>query len=216
MAEVAAAHISRCATESIADKGAFHCVLAGGSSPKLTYQALLKLDNDWAFWHIYIGDERCLPATHVERNSLMIEKTLIYPAGIKLEHYHPIPADLPPEEAADDYALVLPASPDFVLLGMGEDGHTASLFPGHIHEEDQDVVAVHQSPKPPSERVSLSYEYLSSAKNTLILASGEGKQAAMLAWHQGRELPVANIAAAAKAQVFADYTALGELRGQLS
>jgi 6-phosphogluconolactonase len=80
-----------------------------------------------------------------------------------------------------------------VLLGMGEDGHTASLFPGHQHGEDDLVHAVYNSPKPPSERVSISAGALSNTHNLIFMVTGTNKQEAVNAWRSGQDLPVASI-----------------------
>jgi 6-phosphogluconolactonase len=81
------------------------------------------------------------------------------------------------------------------MLGMGEDGHTASLFPGHSHAQRELVHAVHEAPKPPPERVSLSREALSDCHELLILVTGKAKRQAVARWKSGDSLPVASIGA---------------------
>ena len=104
---------------------------------------------------------------------------------------HLIPAELGSEAAARRYAGELTGVGEFdlVLLGLGADGHTASLFPGRPHDDSADVVAVHDSPKPPSERVSLSAARLSRARQVLFLVTGQDKRAAVTAWRTGAEIP---------------------------
>jgi 6-phosphogluconolactonase len=92
---------------------------------------------------------------------------------------------------------------------MGEDGHTASLFPGHQHKQQELVHAVYNSPKPPADRVSLSAVVLSHAEQVLFLISGAGKQDAFKLWQQGVELPVAQIKPENGIKIYADQAALG-------
>jgi len=183
------------AQQAIADHGAFKLVLAGGTTPEKVYRLLADTHADWANWSIYYGDERCLPVNHPDRNSLMAEQAFLNKVAIPLEQIFTIPAELSPEIAAKQYqetiATALPF--DMVLLGMGEDGHTASLFPNHHHNENELAHAVYNSPKPPSERVSLSAKALSNTRHLLFLITGANKQDAVRAWRAGADLPVATI-----------------------
>ena len=123
-----------------------------------------------------------------------------------------MPAELGPEKAAEAYrtTIELAGRFDMVLLGMGEDGHTASLFPGHVHSNDETVHAVFNSPKPPPERVSLSAKTLSNSLQVLFLVTGAGKQEAVKLWRQGEVLPVALIRPDAGVDVYIDEAALGD------
>ena len=122
-------------------------------------------------------------------------------------------AELGPEAAAASYApLVEAALPfDLVLLGMGEDGHTASLFPGHAVPEGALVIPVHDAPKPPADRVSLTPMALTAAREVLILVTGVGKRQALAAWRDGADLPVARVAAAGQTIVLLDRAAAGAI-----
>lgn len=211
LAKAAAMLMLEKAEKAIETRGEFHCVLAGGTTPRMTYEYLSKASSQWSEWHIYIGDERCLPVDDSERNSLMIEQSLLDHVAIPSKQYYPMPAEKGPELAADMYSKQMPERFDFVLLGMGEDGHTASLFPGHLHSSDKTVLPVYDSPKPPPERVSLSYAVLGDALNTLILVSGAGKSEIVRRWQQGEEFPVAKVAASSKAKVFLDQAAAAGL-----
>ncbi|MEA3275536.1 MAG: 6-phosphogluconolactonase, partial [Pseudomonadota bacterium] len=126
-------------------------------------------------------------------------------------HIHPIQAEQGAEAAAQAYtAQVQAATPfDMVLLGMGEDGHTASLFPGQQHPAEEPVHAVHHAPKPPPDRVSLSQRVLSDARQVLILVTGSGKRDAVKAWKAGDTLPVASIRAHTGVDVLIDRNAAG-------
>ena len=113
------------------------------------------------------------------------------------------------EPAASLYAEEIAAwQPfDLVLLGMGEDGHIASLFPGHEHPAEPLVVPVHEAPKAPKDRLSLNYGAICAARHRLLLVTGEGKGAALAAWRRGEDLPVARVAACGRMTVLLDEAA---------
>jgi 6-phosphogluconolactonase len=211
LARAAAEAVLDTAREAIAAADEFRIVLAGGRTPELAYRMLAQAEADWSRWRIYFGDERCLPAEDPERNSRMVRSVWLDRVAIPPGNVFPIQAELGPEAAAERYAeLVRDALPfDLVLLGMGEDGHTASLFPGHAHAPAELVHAVHQAPKPPPERVSLSAAALGSAHRILILVSGAGKREAVQRWRSGEALPVAGIRGPAGVDVLIDRDAEG-------
>jgi len=183
------------AENAINSRGAFKLVLAGGSTPEKVYQLLAQAKTDWSKWHIYYGDERCLPAMDKDRNSVMATAAFLAKITIPASQIYTIPAELGPEAGAEHYqATVAEALPfDLVLLGMGEDGHTASLFPGHRHNPDELAHAVYESPKAPPERVSMSAKALSSTHELIFIITGSNKQDAIKAWQQEVALPVASI-----------------------
>lgn len=167
--------------------------LPGGSTPALCLQLLAKLDVPWGRVDWYLGDERCLPVGDAERNDSMINEQLFSHGLISNAHFYPIKAELGADRAAADYALLFDdfAALDIVILGMGEDGHTASLFPHNPALDDKRaVVPVFNAPKPPPERVSLSLPTLSAADNRIILVAGKDKQAALAGVQAGEKLPV--------------------------
>jgi 6-phosphogluconolactonase len=213
LAQAATVAILDRAEQAIAQTGQFKIVLAGGSTPNLIYQMLSQVDADWDKWWIFWGDERCLPVDDSERNSLMAQQAWLDNVAIPTAQIFPIPAEQGAEEGAENYEKIvanyLPF--DMVLLGMGEDGHTASLFPGQIHNENELTHAVYNSPKPPSERVSISAKALSDTTQLLFLISGAGKLEAFKAWQQGADLPVAQIKPKNGIEIYADYAALGEV-----
>lgn len=210
VAQRACTIISTCARDSIAARGGFSLVLAGGSTPKRSYELLRATTQDWARWQIFFGDERCLPAEDRERNSVMATEALLAHVPIPSVNVHPIPADQEAQRAADAYACTIAgALPfDMVLLGMGEDGHTASLFPGQTHAADERVHAVSNAPKPPPARVTLGADTLGDCRDLLFIVTGAAKRDAVRAWQGGdRALPVAQIHPRRRAQVLLDRDA---------
>ena len=209
VAQAACQRILKTAHGAIAARGQFRLVLAGGTTPQQTYRLLAKAEADWFHWHLYFGDERCLPATDSERNSRMAEQTWISRVDIPLAQIHPIPAELGPEQGAADYGrLIDNALPfDLVLLGMGEDGHTASLFPSHRHPANSATVAVHDAPKPPPKRVSLSAVTLGNCRHLLYLITGAGKRQAVAAWRRGESLPISRIEPMGSGEILIDNAA---------
>jgi len=197
------------AEKAIADHGQFKLVLAGGSTPEKVYHLLAKANANWSRWFIYYGDERCLAIDHAERNSLMAKKAFLSKVAIPKEQIFTIPAELGPELASQRYQqVVAKALPfDMVLLGMGEDGHTASLFPGHHHNIDELVHAVYNSPKPPPERVSISAKGLSDSAQVIFLITGKNKQEAVKSWRLGEDLPVADIIPKSAVDIYIDNDA---------
>ncbi len=197
------------ANEAINDRGCFRLVVAGGRTPERTYNLLAAATSEWERWELYFGDERCLPADHPQRNSVLVERTLGSRLPIPHHQIHPMEAELGPGKAAARYReIVADAIPfDLVLLGMGEDGHTASLFPDHPSPDGQLVCAVHDAPKPPPERVSLTPKALVNSRNILFLITGDTKRNAINSWLDGVLLPVSKIAREGKHQVLIDRAA---------
>lgn len=192
----AAAHrIAELAAEAIAARGVFRIALAGGETPRRCYEQLRRLPLDWMRVQVYFGDERCLPIGDAQRNDSMARETLLDRVAIPPANVHGIPGELGATAAATNYAVMLGSVPlDLALLGMGEDGHTASLFPGNPATASRGaVVAVFGAPKPPPERVSLGMATLNAARHKLFLVAGAGKREALERIEQGEPLPAANI-----------------------
>jgi 6-phosphogluconolactonase len=202
----ARARVIALASEAIKARGRFVIVLSGGNTPRALYRSLRDADTDWARWHVYYGDERCVSAHDAGRNSVMAAETLLDEIAIPDTQRHAIPAELGAEAGARAYAETLRAVGvfDLVLLGLGEDGHVASLFP-HATERRvegyEDVVAVFDAPKPPPERVSLTAVRLSRTRAALFLVSGESKREAVRRWREGAAIPATTIAPEAGADV---------------
>ncbi|MBS1138663.1 MAG: 6-phosphogluconolactonase [Proteobacteria bacterium] len=180
------------AEAAIRERQVFRIVLAGGSTPQRTYEMLAGMVQDWRAWEIFWSDERCLPADHPGRNSQLAHEVWLARVAIPAGQIHLIPAEHGAARSAEEYsALIRDKQPfDLVLLGMGEDGHTASLFSANSNPATP-VIAVHSSPKPPSERVSLNFQTLRACRKQLVLVTGAGKSPALFAWQQGANLPIA-------------------------
>jgi 6-phosphogluconolactonase len=191
VASAAAADIA----EALRD-GARSLVLAGGTTPRRCYELLSRMEVDWGRVSILFGDERCVRPDHPDSNYRMAREALldrVSPATV-----YRMPAELGPDEAAGLYAHVVAAvAPlDVVVLGVGEDGHTASLFPGHPALNATELaVGIRDSPKPPSQRVTLTLAALQAARRVIILATGAGKADA-IARAKRHEVPSGMIAGA--------------------
>lgn len=184
--------------EALARHGEFHICLAGGATPRRLHEALARGAHDWTHWHIWLGDERCLPENDPERNSILAAESLVRSTAIPPGQVHVIPAELGAEIAARYYAEALTniGSFDLVLLGLGEDGHTASLFPDHdwgAAADAPDALPMFDAPKPPPERVTLSARRLARAHRVLFLVSGASKREAVARWRQGDPIPASAI-----------------------
>lgn len=214
MVERAAAAIVRAASQAIAERNEFHLVLAGGNTPRAVYEKLRGVGAEWRQWHIYFGDERCLPPQHPERNSKMAFDAWLSHVPIPAGQICPIPAELGPEDGARAYDKVIRSVAEFdmVLLGLGEDGHTASLFPGHDWGTDADAAAalpVRGAPKPPPERISLSAWRLSKSRQVLFLIAGASKAQAVRKWREGEPVPASSIKAAGGVDVLLEEAGFG-------
>jgi 6-phosphogluconolactonase len=177
----AAQRISVELSRAIAERGRASLVLAGGTTPKATYEALAGLPLDWSALEIFFGDERCVPADHADSNYRMAKAALLDRVTIPTESVHRMQGELADRDAAARaYDALLPARLDVVVLGIGEDAHTASLFPGSpaLNEKVRRVLPV-TGPKPPPERLSLTPVALGAARTLLVLASGAGKAEAV-------------------------------------
>jgi 6-phosphogluconolactonase len=179
------------AKESIRERGRFSAVLSGGSTPKPLYQALASPERqeqlDWRKIHLFWGDERCVPAEHPDSNYRMVRENMLQYISMPDENVHRVPAEMDPRMAAFSYEEILRGffpghwpRFDMVLLGMGEDGHTASLFPhsAGLNEEDRWFIA-NYAPERDAWRLTLTKNAINAAKNIAVLVSG-GSKADML------------------------------------
>lgn len=152
--------------------------LSGGTTPVAAYERLGPLVADWSTVDVFLADERCVPFAHPDSNGRLVAEALPPALGYAL---HRLPEIGSPGDRARAYAHELGPRPlDVVLLGLGEDGHTASLFPGHgALDAEGATVAVLDSPKPPPERVSLTLPALAAAGLLVLLVTGAGKADAL-------------------------------------
>lgn len=162
---------------ALGETGRADIALAGGTTPALMYDILTKRRADWTGVHLWIGDERCVPYDDAESNVKMVRERLPAPGSV----LHMPPQDGDPEQRALAYSFQLKERDlDLVILGIGEDAHTASLFPDDpaLHDERRIVHTV-SAPKPPPERTSLSLGTISTAAARLLLVTGAGKRDAL-------------------------------------
>jgi 6-phosphogluconolactonase len=165
----------------LSQKSCYRWALSGGLTPRRLYQRLAQSDIvsmlDWRRIHLFWSDERCVPPSNAQSNYRMVRESLLDYAPIPEDNISPIDIVLDPEHAATAYAEVLGEEPlDLILLGMGEDGHIASLFPStpNLREETRPVIAT-LSPLPPFNRISLSLRTINAARQAVFLILGERK-----------------------------------------
>ena len=185
------------AKNAVRKKRSFKIVMAGGSTPERLYKSFLDISNqNFSDWELYVGDERSLPEDSKDRNSNMIKRSFIdhLPNDSKPKFF-PINTEKGSQEASNEYNSIINMIDQFdlVLLGLGEDGHTASLFPGHQWDQQLNVVAVSNAPKPPSDRVSMTPKAFLKAKKIFFIVTGHGKRDAVNAWKKGVDIPASKI-----------------------
>jgi 6-phosphogluconolactonase len=187
-AKRAASEITRRLQSAREQRGAAHLALSGGTTPARTYELLAHELEDWQAMHVWFADERCVGPEDEESNYRLARETLLDAAtGLAPEHVHRMEGELGPEQGAERYAEALRVHApideelvalDVIVLGIGPDGHVASLFPG---APTLDVGApalclgVHDSPKPPPERITLTLPVLHAAQRCVLLATGASK-----------------------------------------
>lgn len=160
-------------------------VLTGGSIAIAAYEHLGAGEVDWTDVDFYWGDERFVPDGHADRNDQQARDAFLDRLGVPTERIHSMPAhgcDLSTADAADGYGNGLPRDPfDVVLLGVGPDGHVASLFPGfgQLHETARRAVEVFDSPKPPPVRITMTFPTLNNADAVWFIVAGAGKAEAV-------------------------------------
>jgi 6-phosphogluconolactonase len=176
-----------------ADRGVAHLALSGGGTPRRTYELLAGEPGALDGVEVWFADERCVAPQHPDSNYLLAEQSLLAPAAVAAERVHRMRGELGPDAGAESYARELSsgvplerATPvlDVIVLGIGPDGHVASLFPGAdtLQAGDDAVcLGVHDSPKPPPERITLSLAVLRAARTCLLLATGAAKADAISA-----------------------------------
>jgi 6-phosphogluconolactonase len=196
----AAAELVRHLERARRERGVAHLALSGGTTPGRAYELLAAEPQELAAVEVWFADERCVGPEDEQSNYRLASETLLRPAAIAAERVHRMGGELGPEEGARRYALELaehlpPAAPappgasprssaprppvlDVVVLGIGPDGHVASLFPGAgtlAAGEQAICLGVRDSPKPPPQRITLSLAVLRAARSCLLLATGASK-----------------------------------------
>ena len=192
VAQAAAERFMAHAQDAIVDHGLFSVSLAGGNTPRRMYEVLgaesFRTHVDWSQVHLFFGDERCVPPDHPDSNFHMAKHTLISRVSIPLQNVHPIRGDGDPIKNAQLYEaelkLFFPERPwprfDLVLLGMGDDGHTASLFPGTAAlKESRAWVVANWVEKLKEYRITLTAPALNGASHVLFLVTGAAKATAL-------------------------------------
>ncbi len=197
LGQAAAEHVTFLSAQAVSARNRFTVALSGGSLPTLLSPPLvtepLRDKIDWSKWHVFWADERCVPLTHPDSNYRLAREALFDYVNIPTTQIYPIDDTLAPAAAAAAYQNKLahlfgppennPPRFDLILLGMGHDGHTASLFPDHplLLEKKAWVAAVVDSPKPPPERITLTLPVLNQARQVVFMATGAEKAEALAA-----------------------------------
>ena len=211
---------------ALASEGRFSFCLSGGSTPKRLYELLaepgLRDRMPWDRVHLFFGDERFVPRDHKDSNYRMADLAMISHVPIPPENVHGMPVDGTPEEAAEFYEHLLqamygaatfdPARPlfDVTLLGLGEDGHTASLFPGTRVLAEQHAWAAAVIGAKPEPRLTLTYPALNSSKVVAFLAAGAAKHDMLQRLQAGdHALPAARVAPHGELLFLVDRAAAG-------
>ncbi len=181
---------------SVVARGACRLVFPGGRSPRRVFELLRERNMPWQALHFYPSDERCVPVGDPQRNDRIIEEVFLREVPLPLENLHSIPAELGPEDGAAWFSQLLLRTPpfDIVLLGVGPDGHTASLFPeSPALRDDRAAVPVFNAPKPPSERVSIGMRRLRDASERLVIVTGNEKKVLIARLESGEKFPVTQV-----------------------
>jgi len=223
LTEVALLEVLERGAEAVRAHGAFRLALAGGSTPRALYRALAAARAAVARWQLFFGDERCVPPGHPESNYRMVREAWLDAAVEAPARVHRMLGEEDPELAAGADERELRASLgegvglDLVLLGLGSDGHTASLFPGSpALDERERLVTIAQAPAPPIRRLTLTVPALQQARELVFLVQGTDKAAALrhvLAPRSDEpDLPARVVAAGAKRVLWlVDEAAAAEL-----
>jgi 6-phosphogluconolactonase len=221
------------ASATLARAPAFRVALAGGGTPRRLYEILAadyRTRVPWDRVGFFFGDERCLPLEHAESNFRMAREALLAPLAVPAQNIHAVDTSQAPAAAAHAYEAELarvfgvpaggpPPAFDLILLGLGPDAHTASLFPGNpaLREERAWVVHVRDSPKPPPDRVTLTAPTINAARAVVFLVADAGKADALASVLEGARAPerwpAQLVRPAGTLRWLADRAAAGKLAG---
>lgn len=215
-ARVAAERIAQAIEAATAHGARARVALAGGNTPRAVYRALAQMRLPWDRVEIYFGDERAVAPDDPQSNYRMAREALLDAVPIPSGQIHRMAAERADvEAAAADYAAGLPERLDLIILGIGADGHTASLFPGAaaLAERERKVVAIEAS-KPPARRLTLTPPVVTAARTQIVLAAGADKSAAVARALEGDDDVYACPARLARAGIWImDQAAAVWLRG---
>ncbi|HEY7951400.1 MAG TPA: 6-phosphogluconolactonase [Solirubrobacteraceae bacterium] len=194
VAQRAAREIAQQVEQARAERGTVHMALSGGTTPERTHEVLASTLEDWSGIEVWFADERCVGPEDAQSNYLMVRKTLLEHIATAPPVVHRMEGERGPEQGAERYASELSAVVagsaegvpvlDVVVLGIGPDGHVASLFPGAPTldaGEEAVCLGVRNSPKPPPQRITLSLAVLRAARRCILPATGAGKRDAVQA-----------------------------------
>lgn len=223
VARAAASAVVEAAFRAIHEHGHFRLVLAGGSTPRAAYELLageMRGEVDWRRVSLYFGDERCVAPDDEASNYRMAREALIEPLKLPSSAVRRMAGEVAPDNAAAEYDFELrraredrqPAF-DLVLLGMGAEGHTASLFPGSAALGEKHKLAVHVvAPAMPADRLTMTPPALSSTRQILFIVTGADKAEAVAdVFKDGSDLPAALVSRLAPARFLVDEAAAGKV-----
>jgi len=195
IAKVLIKEICKLAFFSIKKNGVFRIVVPGGLSYKDVYIELSKLNLAWNKWHFYITDERVLPKNHKNRNDTMLNKLLFESIDIPSRNINFFDFSKGIKHSIRQYHTKIGKiyNFDLVLLGVGSDGHVASLFPGCEHQGNKEVIIEKLAPKLPKIRVSLSLSRLNKSMNIFKLIVGKEKKVIIKALKSNKDIPANNV-----------------------
>jgi 6-phosphogluconolactonase len=186
-ARAAAERIAAALERGLAQRGTAHLALAGGATPRRCYELLSTLLADWSAVQVWFGDERAVGPEDADSNFRIAAETLLAGASVPPRNVHRIQGERGAEDAASAYDALLrdelgkDGSLDVAVQGLGADAHTASLFPGNpaLEARDRACVPVHDAPKPPPDRITLTVPILAAARSILFLVTGGEKRDAL-------------------------------------
>jgi 6-phosphogluconolactonase len=222
LARAFAHRVEAAAGEAIAARGSFSLAVPGGSAAEALLPALAEAALDWPGVHVFWCDERAVPPHHPDSNHALARRLLLERVALRAERIHRMCAEVEAiGRSASEYEAELrrvagdPPALDLALLGVGPDGHVASLFPGHpaLEEKQRLVLQVHGAPKPPSRRLTLTLPALRQARLLVVAAFGAAKAevARRMLREPGSPLPAARALRAAQALVLLDREAAARL-----
>lgn len=185
-------------------KGSFNIALTGGETAQKVYEKMIDLETDWSKWYFYFGDERCAHVESSELNSRMAEDSLLNLIPVNSDQIFKIPSHLGASLGAKEYSSIVNFEYpfDLVLLGLGDDGHIASLFPERIIDSINPAIPVFDSPKPPKDRISLSLNRINNSDNIMIMTKSKNKEKIIEDMLSRKEMPATQLSSLNEVNLF--------------